>query len=253
MGNSIFINYSMKAFYSTSKTVSSTNSAASPSTGLPFLDMFQALQGQGNAVNAAASGAADTATMTMGEYKEYITGKFNALPMHSSRTYSVSCVVISTSGWERMKNDLSFEEWVINKVAEDLASQDPWESVGSSSYTVYRFGDSMDSYSCDNWGKDYPGDIKSYLASELLDTSNSTGSGNLLFRLARKKMQQQNEAAIQQLASDISRLQSLNLMRMDQSPANALGNSVLGANNGFQLASAQNALSLLSALNDNFV
>lgn len=242
MGNSIFIDPVMKAFYSgTGKRASST-----ASTGSAYLDMLKSLQKQQEAEEPRVI---NVTAMTMEEYKEHITETLNALPIHSSRGNSTSAVIISNAGWERMKEDPAYEEWVVGMVATHLASQDPWESVGSDSYSIYRFGDSVEKYSYDNWGKDYPGDIKSYLTSELLGIEKSTGSGNLLFRLARKKLQQQNQASIRQLASDISQIQSLNLMGMDKSTSNLLSKSLLGSGNGFQLASARNALQLLQVMN----
>lgn len=240
MGNSIFISPVMKTFYSHAKTAAATASQSSAS----YLEILSSLQ---EPQETEKSG--DTASMTMDEYKEYITGKMNSLPMHSSRSDSTSAVIISNAGWERMKSDPSYEQWVLGTVASDFASQDPWETVGSSSYSIYRFGDTMEQYSCDQWGKDYPGSIKDYLASELLNTSSLGGSGNLLFRIACKKMQQQNQAAIQQLASNISQLQSLALMGMDKSSTGLLSDAILSANHGFQLATSQNALTLLGTLN----
>ena len=62
-------------------------------------------------------------------------------------------------------------------------------------------------------------------------------------------MQQRNRAAIQQLASNISQLQSLSLMGLDKSSTGLLSHAILSANDGFRLATSQNALTLLGALN----
>lgn len=240
MGNSIFIDSTMKTFHSATKTTVSSTA----SVGTSYLDILKSLQKTGGTPETAGAKTVDE--MTLDEYKDYITATLNALPMHSSRSDSTSIITISNAGWEKMKRDPAYEQWVVDTIADEFASQDPWEAVGSSSYNIYRFGETMAQYTSENWGKDYPGDIKDYLTSELLKTETSTSSGNFLFRLARKRMQQENHAAIQQLASDISRLQSLKLMESAPIPAMGLGN-------GFQLASAQNALFLMNALNGSMI
>ncbi len=242
MGNSIFIDSTMKTVCSNRK-ISVSGSAA---TGASYLDILNSLQKKKETPETAAAKNIDE--MTMEEYKDYITATLNSLPMHSSRSDSTNVITISSAGWEKMKEDPAYEEWVINTIATDFASQDPWEAVGSSSYNIYRFGETMAQYTSENWGRDYPGDIKSYLTAELLHTSKSTGSGNLLFRLARKKLQQENQAAIRQLASDISQLQSLKLMANAPASAGLAGRSSVNLGNGFQLASAQNALFLMNVL-----
>ena len=247
MGNSIFIDPTMKAFYSNKKTTAS----ATASTGSSYLDILKSLQKQQETTETAETKTIDE--MTMEEYKEYITATLNSLPMHSSRSDSTSAVIISNAGWEKMKEDPAYEQWVIGTISSDFASQDPWEAVGSSSYNIYRFGSTMEQYSHENWGKDYPGDVKSYLTTELFNTSKSNSSGNFLFRLARKKMQKENQAAIQQLATEIAQLQNLKLMGLDRSDSGIFSNSLASSGNGFQLASAQNALYLMNALNSSLI
>lgn len=239
MGNSIFIDPAMKAFYSGTKATLSS----SPSAKSSYLELLKSLQKQQELSETAEVKPVNE--MTMDEYKEYIAESLNALPMHASRSESTSVVMISHAGWERMKNDPAYEQWVIGRVSAEFSGQDPWDTVGSSSYNIYRFGGTMEEYSQDNWGKDYPGDVKSYLTSELLNTKNSAGSGNFLFRLARKKMQKENQAAIQQLASEIARIQNLKLM--------GANSASMSSGNGFRLASAQNALYLMSALNSSIL
>ena len=227
MNNTIMIGSSMS--YLNSGTSSKKTTA---STGNAYLDILKSLQGEKTGIEVSAS----PEDMTMEEYKAYIAERLQQLPMDSSRSDGLFSVVISDAGWERMKSDSTYEQWVLNTMQSNLATPDPWAQLGSSSYGIYRFGATQEEYTSDTWGKDYPGDVKSYLTSELLGigSSKSKSTGNLLLNLAYKKQKSANNQSIQQLAKDIARLQQLNL---------------LTAGRGTSANSAQNAAFLLNALN----
>ena len=224
MGNSIYIDSTMRSFYSGSEK------AKKSSTGNSYLDMLKSF-----ANKAEAAEEKNIQEMSMDEYKSYIAGVLNDLPMDSTRENSTAAVIISNAGWERMKDDPAYEAWVIEQVAKDFRSEDPWDSLGSNSCTIYRFTDNENSYRKDELGKDFPGDIKTYLQYELMNTHKRSGSGNFFMKVARKRLQQNNQSSLNDLAANIAQLQNLQLLNSNK--------------NSLFLANTQNALFLMSALN----
>ena len=216
MNNTILIDSSMNYLYrNTSKKTSAV------SAGNSYLDILKALQSSDTPEEEVS-----TADMTMDEYKEYIGGKMQQLSRHSTRSDSTASVIISNDGWKKMKSDPAYEAWVLNTVQGNLSKPDPWASLGSSSYAVYRFGATMDEYQEDTWGKDYPGDVKSYLTSELFGPNSSMSLESFWLKLARKKQQAANQQAMQELTNSISRLQQLNLLKTGNAASAELQNSV---------------------------
>lgn len=224
MNNSIYIDPTLRSFYEKSDRTkkSSTNNS--------YLNMLQSLVNKSEEAEEKA-----VQDMSMDEYKSYISGVLNSLPMHSTRENSTAAVIISNAGWRRMKEDPAYENWVINEVASDFRSEDPWDSVGSNSCTIYRFSDDENTYRKDEWGKDFPGDIKTYLQYELMNAHKNRGNSNFFMKIAKKKMMQNNQNSLNDLAYNISTLQNLELLNSNK--------------NSLFLANAKNAMMLMSALN----
>lgn len=212
MTNTILINSSFSFLYN-SKSVKKTEA----STGNAYLDMLK------SALAQETDDAVSTADMTMDEYKNYVGAKMQQLTKHSSRSDSTSMVTISKEGWERMKSDPSYEEWVLDTLQSKLSAPDAWADLGSSSYSTYRFGATKDEFQEENWGKDYPGDIKSYITSEIFNSKKSYE--NLWLELAQKKMRTANQEAMNNLTDNIARLQQLNLLKSGGKDLNSLQNS----------------------------
>ena len=118
-------------------------------------------------------------------------------------------------------------------------TQDPWEAVGSSSYSTLRFGEKESEYQKDTWGAEYPGSVKSYLMEQftgLLSTKkNNNLTGNFFLKLAKKQLQKANNKRIDELTASLSRLESIGV----------------SSTNRFQLATTQNSLLLMRMLNLN--
>lgn len=220
MTNTILIDSSLSFIYNT-KSAKKTEA----STGNAYLDMLK------SALAQETEEGGSTADMTMDEYKNYIGAKMQQLTKHSSRSDSTSMVTISKEGWERMKSDSNYEQWVLDTIQSKLSAPDPWADIGSSSYSTYRFGATKEDFQEDNWGKDYPGDIKSYITSEMFNSKKSYES--LWLELAQKRLRNTNQEAINNLTNNIARLQQLNLIQ----------------SGGKDLNSLQNSAYLLSALN----
>ena len=212
MTNTILIDSSLSFIYN-SKSVKK----AEASTGNAYLDMLKSALAQETDEDVY------TADMTMDEYKNYIGAKMQQLTKHSSRSDSTSMVTISKDGWERMKSDPTYEEWVLDTMQSKLSSPDPWADLGSSSYSTYRFGATKEEFQEENWGKDYPGDIKSYITSEIFNSKKSYES--LWLELAQKKLRTANQEAMNNLTNNIARLQQLNLIQSSGKDLNSLQNS----------------------------
>ncbi len=226
MNNTILIDSSMSCLYNSS-SLKKKAASSSASTGNAYLDILKALTSQ----ESEAAEEISAADMTMDEYKEFIGAKMQKLSKHASRSESTASVIISNAGWEKMKNDPSYESWVLDKVQSNLSEPDPWASLGSSSFATYRFGAEREEYREDSWGKDYPGDVKSYLTSEIFGENSSVSLESLWMKIAMKKQKAANQQAMEELTNQISRLQQLNLLKSKD------------------MTSLKNSTSLLSALN----
>ncbi len=215
MTNTILIDSSFSFLYS-----SNSKKKTEASTGNAYLDMLKSALADETDNNDSSS------DMTMDEYKNYIGEKMQKLSRHSSRADSTAMVNISTEGWERMKSDPSYEKWVLDTLQSKLSSSDPWADLGSSSYSSYSFGATIDEFKEENWGKDYPGDIKSYLTSEIFgNNSSSDSTENLWLKILEKKQRAANQKSMQELTDSIAKLQQLNLLKSNGNTLNSLQNS----------------------------
>ena len=212
MTNTILIDSSLSFLYNT-KSKKKTEA----STGNSYLDMLKSAMAQETDEDVS------TADMTMNEYKKYIGAKMQQLTKHPSRSDSTSMVTISKEGWERMKSDSGYEQWVLDTLQSKLSAPDSWADVGSGSYSEYRFGATKEEFQEDNWGKDYPGDIKSYITSEIFNSKKSFES--LWLELAQRRLRTANQHAINNFTGNIARLQQLNLLNSGEKDLNSLQNS----------------------------
>lgn len=103
---------------------------------------------------ATSSNKVTTKNMTMKQYKNYIRGKINALPVSSSQALNSVSVNITEEGFEAMKNDPEYEAWVLNSLGTDFAYNDPWSGFGGGRYVVHHFGATKEEYSGQSWSMD---------------------------------------------------------------------------------------------------
>ena len=85
----------------------------------------------------------DTTKMTMAEYKQYIAGILDSIPFDASRMYDEESIYITEEGWEQMKNDPEYENWVLDYIRRDMAVAAPgWYTAmgGPSAYCILNFG-----------------------------------------------------------------------------------------------------------------
>ena len=123
---------------------------------------LESLAGKNAAKTAAAAVIAGTATqavstqdMTMDEYKQYIYDRISRLPMDPSRRWDNISIHISDDGFEAMKNDPEYEEWVMDYLRQDFMSYNPWTAVCGGCYCVKYIGASPEEYHGESWYTGY--------------------------------------------------------------------------------------------------
>lgn len=95
-----------------------------------------------------------TKNMTMKQYKNYIKGKINALPVSSSQALNSVSVNITEEGFEAMKSDPEYEAWVLDSLGKDFAYNDPWAGYSGGRYVVHHFGATKEEYNGQSWSMD---------------------------------------------------------------------------------------------------
>ena len=121
------------------------------------LDFMALVAAAGQAVSAPKI---DTESMSMTEYKMYIYNIISELAFDTSESRDFIAVNISEAGFEAMKNDPEYEQWVLSKVAEDYFSFNMWGNRQSVRYGIKYFGATKDEYRSETWCADL-NDIKS--------------------------------------------------------------------------------------------
>ncbi len=89
--------------------------------------------------------------MTMEEYKQYIYNRISMLPMHPSHSQDCVTIKISEKGFEAMKADPEYEEWVIGWLKEDFNTCNPWASICGGNYVVHYIGATKEQYHAESW------------------------------------------------------------------------------------------------------
>ncbi len=92
-----------------------------------------------------------TADMSMEEYKQYIYDKISSLPVHDSNLMDSVSVMISDEGFEAMKNDPAYEQWVLDTLQSNFAQPDAWSSVCGSKFCIFYFGATKEESRVESW------------------------------------------------------------------------------------------------------
>jgi len=103
---------------------------------------------EGEGVKKAYPPNKPTDEMTMEEYKEYITGAINSIPIDPSHYKDDMAFNISEEGWETMKDDPEYESWVLGQIHANLTFHNPWASYPgwTGNYSVDNFGASIEEH-----------------------------------------------------------------------------------------------------------
>jgi hypothetical protein len=91
--------------------------------------------------------------MTMEEYKSYIGGLIDKIPVDISQSSTEFSFVISDEAWETMKDDPDFEAYVVGGLEHNLTYRNPWMVPPRvKRYCVLQIGVPMENGSGSSWG-----------------------------------------------------------------------------------------------------
>lgn len=125
-----------------------------------------ALQAQSEAAKAARTTdvfqAAETQTvstkdMTLDEYKDYLRGKIDSLPVHPDNLCDSWTIHISDASFQALKDDPEFEKWLIDDLGKAFATPYPaWaRSIGGPGYVVTTVGTKIGEAPTTSWHQGY--------------------------------------------------------------------------------------------------
>lgn len=121
--------------------------------------------------STAKTGAVSTKDMTMEEYKQYIHNKISEIPRHPSRMQETISINISEAGFEAMKNDPDYEEWVLNDLRIGWAQPDRWAGICGGAYSTIYYGATREECHAEMWSAGYQnGNGKSLYESKSRDS-----------------------------------------------------------------------------------
>lgn len=92
-----------------------------------------------------------TADMSIEEYKQYIYDRIASLPMHESNMLDSVSVKITEEGFEAMKNDPEYEQWVLDSLQSNFNYPDVWSSVCGGKFCVFYFGATKEESHGESW------------------------------------------------------------------------------------------------------
>ncbi|MBR1396406.1 MAG: hypothetical protein IJ563_02595 [Selenomonadaceae bacterium] len=97
-----------------------------------------------------------TADMALDEYKAYIAEKIKKLNFDSSRFADDEVIQISDAGWQKMKSDSDYEQWVLSKITTSRQSKNQLAAMGfGGSYYILSFGANKSDYNEQSWVKNF--------------------------------------------------------------------------------------------------
>lgn len=133
------------------KRQAETKVQAETKTGESFLDVVNKYAGNPVVSEAYRTERISTQDMTMEEYKEYISDRLSRLPMDPSQMQNSVAIHISDAGFEAMKNNPEYEEWVMDWLGQDFAFHDPWSGICGGHYVVHYIGATKEEYRGQGW------------------------------------------------------------------------------------------------------
>lgn len=196
------------------KRQAETRTQTGTQTGESFLDVVNKYAATAAIAETYQPEPVSTQDMTMEEYKEYISDRLSRIPMHPSQMQNSVAIHISEAGFEAMKNDPEYEEWVIGGLEKDFASHDPWSGICGGHYVVHYFGATKEEYRGQSW---YP----AYQNGKGESLFNQKAKGSFWERrLKRQEMEQQRVQRLSALQGQPAVLSQLILGGMSGSDIN---------------------------------
>ena len=148
MNNTINLNYLTRLSARLAGSSAPRRSTVQSNDFLSMADQIKAEQ------TTPANSVSETADMSLEDYKQYIWKKISDLPMSPSSQMQSISIQITDEGFEAMKNDPEYEEWVLDTLAQDFRYENPWTAICGGGYVVHHFGATKEQYHGESW---YPG------------------------------------------------------------------------------------------------
>ena len=144
--------------------VAEKTTGAAAAGGMSFLDI--ALRETAKKEHADTGFQRDQ--MNLGQYKQYISGRISAIPVNPTRALESLSVKISDAGFQAMKDDPEYEEWVLATL-ENIWSTPVFGNLGS--YNTYCIGADRESFRVQSIDLDKEKELM-----ELLDKMNGSNT-----------------------------------------------------------------------------
>lgn len=170
MGNTINVNYMTKTYSNFLKNYEAKGGGQAKTTSFSDKVAEKSMETT-NVSETGKTGAVSTKDMTMEEYKQYIHDKISQIPMHPTRMSESISINISEAGFEAMKNDPEYEEWVLNDLRTGWAQPDRWAGVCGGAYSTIYYGATKEECHAEMWSAGYQnGSGKSLFDSKAKDS-----------------------------------------------------------------------------------
>ena len=148
-----------------------------------FLAVAQQLKKSG-AAGSAGNGS------TMAEYKASVFDKISQLPVHSSHMMDSVSIHISEAGFEAMKNDPEYEEWVLDQLRKSFTADGSQSALFGGDRRVYYFGATEEEYRSESW------DSRQQNSDEMFEEKAAGGFWEQRMESHKKFQELQREAAM---------------------------------------------------------
>ena len=179
---------------------------AAVNKNLTYGEMLQSLK---HSVDAEMITEKSTAEMTMDEYKNYIAAEIKKLDFDSSHYADDEIIQISDAGWEAMKNNPNYENWVLNKISANRKTPNQLAGMGfGGAYNILSFGANEQAYHETTWYKNFSQiddffssvfDMSSLLGNKSKSKNKTSAWGNI-FSMQAERLKMQSALAAQQAA-----------------------------------------------------
>ena len=202
MSNTINVNYMSGMMNQYSKAISKKSSVDSTVTMSDAIEKASA-EKTAESEEAAAVKTISREDMTMEEYKQYIFDQISSYQISPTRAGDQYSINISDAGFEAMKNDPEYEEWVLDYIQRDMSYPAPgWYTAmgGPSAYCILNFGASPEERTGSMFSAGYKGGQGTSIFNSHADNSfwsrradNKKQIETQVYKKAMKKKQMEKE------------------------------------------------------------
>lgn len=93
----------------------------------------------------------DVDNMTLEEYRRYISNKISQMPVDQSNRLDTVSVRISDEGFEAMRRNPEYEQWVLDTIKGSFTARDPWSGMCGGKYVMLSFGETPEETRTESW------------------------------------------------------------------------------------------------------